>query len=395
MDLRDITPEDLIPPLRKRLPDLLDEVSAALVAEWPDYSRFLHENRAEVAVAADAALRHLVTTATDGPDGEQPGIGEQDLFEEVGRMQWRDGREISSLLSAFQLGARVFWRHVSEIAVDLNAAPRPLTALAEGVFLFVDRLSSAAARGYVLEQSEAAVARERLREELVGLLLSDRATAAAVQAAATRAGWTVPEQAAIVLVQPDSTIGLGVLARFDPACLLLNRPQLTGAIVPNPMLAGRRSRLATALRGTNAVVSVAVSVERLPATLHVAQIASRLQRTGVLTDDPLFAEEHLDAIIVHRDSRMLDVFRNQMLRPLEASAPASRARLSETLCSWLRHMGDRQAVAAELHVHPQTVRYRLARLHELFGAELDDPQTRLRLTLALAWGEPRSGEAGS
>jgi DNA-binding PucR family transcriptional regulator len=142
-------------------------------------------------------------------------------------------------------------------------------------------------------------------------------------------------------------------------------------------------------------VSVAVSVERLPATLHVAQIASRLQRTGVLTDDPLFAEEHLDAIIVHRDSRMLDVFRNQMLRPLEASAPASRARLSETLCSWLRHMGDRQAVAAELHVHPQTVRYRLARLHELFGAELDDPQTRLRLTLALAWGEPRSGEAGS
>jgi DNA-binding PucR family transcriptional regulator len=58
-------------------------------------------------------------------------------------------------------------------------------------------------------------------------------------------------------------------------------------------------------------------------------------------------------------------------------------------------MGDRQAVAAELHVHPQTVRYRLARLHELFGAELDDPETRLRLTLALAWGEPRSGEAGS
>jgi DNA-binding PucR family transcriptional regulator len=51
-------------------------------------------------------------------------------------------------------------------------------------------------------------------------------------------------------------------------------------------------------------------------------------------------------------------------------------------------MGDRQAMAAELHVHPQTVRYRLARLHELFGPALEDPATRARLMLALAWRSP-------
>ena len=120
--------------------------------------------------------------------------------------------------------------------------------------------------------------------------------------------------------------------------------------------------------------------------MYVAEIAARLQQTGVLSDDPVFTDEHLDAIIVHRDARLLDALRAQVLGPLTATTPASQERLQETLAAWLRHMGDRQAVAAELHVHPQTVRYRLARLHELFGPELDDPGTRARLALALTWG---------
>ena len=40
-------------------------------------------------------------------------------------------------------------------------------------------------------------------------------------------------------------------------------------------------------------------------------------------------------------------------------------------------------MAAELHVHPQTVRYRLARLRERFGERLDDPEARFELALAL------------
>jgi DNA-binding PucR family transcriptional regulator len=34
-------------------------------------------------------------------------------------------------------------------------------------------------------------------------------------------------------------------------------------------------------------------------------------------------------------------------------------------------------------VHPQTVRYRMGQLRELFGDRLDDPQRVLELTLAL------------
>ena len=127
--------------------------------------------------------------------------------------------------------------------------------------------------------------------------------------------------------------------------------------------------------------------ELLARSLALAEIAARLTKEHLLSDDPVFVADHLDAIIVHRDRRLLDALGDPVLAPLEATPPSSRERLRETLRSWLRHMGDRKAMAEELHVHPQTVRYRMGRLHDLFGDTLDDPAVRARLMLALAWRE--------
>jgi hypothetical protein len=111
--------------------------------------------------------------------------------------------------------------------------------------------------------------------------------------------------------------------------------------------------------------------------------------------EPLVAVDHLDAIIVHRDPALLDALREEQLRPLEAAAPGSRAALRDTLRSWLVHMGNRRAVADELGVHPQTVRYRLGRLQELFGPALEDPAARLRLLLVLGWEPGSESVAGA
>ena len=50
---------------------------------------------------------------------------------------------------------------------------------------------------------------------------------------------------------------------------------------------------------------------------------------------------------------------------------------------WLAEQGRLGQVAERLGVHPQTARYRLARLRELFGDALDDPDARFWLELAL------------
>ena len=44
----------------------------------------------------------------------------------------------------------------------------------------------------------------------------------------------------------------------------------------------------------------------------------------------------------------------------------------------------RQRIATDLAIHPQTVRYRVALLRELLGADLDDPQRRFELQLVLS-----------
>jgi hypothetical protein len=381
---------DLLPVLVRRLPEMLDEVRAMLAESWPDYAQFMAEERTEVAGAAEAFMRWLIDTAERGTDrARDPAAGTQlQLFEEIGRAQWREGRDISTLLSAYQVGARVAWRYVSGAALETGVEPDTLAALAGAVFAFVDQLSSTSAHGYVMEQSQSVAERELLRDELVELLLSDRSDTNAVRAAAIRAGWTLPRDAAVILLAVDNPIGHAVLNRLDRSCLLIRRRTLLGAIVPDPVRPGRRQRLTVALSGSGAVVGHPVPLEQLPVSVQFAELTARLRARGILTDDPVFVEDHLDALIVHRDAKLLEALREQVLAPLAQLAPTSRERLSETLDAWLRHMGDRQAVAAELHIHPQTVRYRMTQLHDAFGPALDDPATRSRLTLALAWGRP-------
>ncbi|MGH3550012.1 MAG: PucR family transcriptional regulator, partial [Pseudonocardiaceae bacterium] len=317
---------------------------------------------------------------------------EQALFEEIGRLHYQQQRDISPLLAAYRTGAGVAWRHVSDTALRLDVPAETFAGLAAVLFAAVDQLSSASLRGYLEAQTAAGHARERLRDELAGLLLSDRCDMAVIRAAAARAVWPLPRHAAVVLINPDNEVGRALLNRMDDSCLQLRRGQLLVAIVPDPDGPGRRKRLATALRGAGAVVGLTVPVDRLPASVDLAENAVRLRH--VLPDDPLFVDEHLDALMVHRDDRLLTALRLQCLAPLAALPESTRDRLSETLKSWLMNMGHRRAVANELHVHPQTVRYRLAQLRDLYGSALDDPGTRAALLLALAWG-PATTESDS
>ena len=64
--------------------------------------------------------------------------------------------------------------------------------------------------------------------------------------------------------------------------------------------------------------------------------------------------------------------------------PATRQKLAETLRAWLLYQGRRDDIANALFVHPQTVRYRMGQLRELYGDRLEDPEMIRDLTLALA-----------
>ena len=373
--------------MAERLPQLLLDVRDRLLTGWPDYAAFLDEDLDAIRDGAGLFLHRLMVLATSGlSEGSRPLEDEQAVqvvFQQIGARQWELGHDLTRLLTAYQVGARVAWRHVAETASSLGMSAEGTAVLAESVFDFVNHLSHASTQGYFRAQATDARARERYREELGDLMLSERSTMAAVRAAADRARWRLPSRVALVLADDEGEL----TSRLDASALPVRLGDLVGAIVADPgsERAFDRERLARSLRGVPTVVGVTVPVETLPRTVELAQIAQGLSRDGVLRGSPVFVEDHLDTIIVHRDDRLLSFLRDQVLRPLDDLPKGSRERLTETLVSWLRHLGDRTAVAEELHVHPQTVSYRLSRLRELFGDALDSPRERSRLLLALNW----------
>jgi hypothetical protein len=372
--------------LGDRLPALLLEVRDGLAENWPDYAAFLEDDLDGISGAAALFLHRLIQMATDvqaRPLEDEQGL--QLLFEQIGGLQWQAGHDLTRLLTAYQLGARIAWRHVSETAQALDLSRELIAVLAETVFDFVNQLSQASTQGYVAAQSADSRARDRHRDELADLLLSERSSMVAIRAAADRARWQLPTQAALVLAGGDAPSSRDVLSRLDSYSLPLRQGTLVGAIVADPVGA-RREQLRTALTGAGCVVGITVPVEILARSVELTQLALSLRGEGVLRDDPVFVDDHLDTIIVHRDARLLSFLRDQVLAPLDGLPKGSRDRLVETLVSWLRHHGDRVAVAEDLHVHPQTVSYRLGRLRSLFGDALDSPRERSRMLLALAWG---------
>jgi DNA-binding PucR family transcriptional regulator len=113
----------------------------------------------------------------------------------------------------------------------------------------------------------------------------------------------------------------------------------------------------------------------------------RAVRTLTLLDarpgPPVDTETHLADLVVSADAAALTDLRNRVLAPLAGLRRTTRERLEETLRSWLLHLGRRDEVAADLHVHAQTVRYRMGQLREVYGDRLDDPETVRELVVAL------------
>jgi DNA-binding PucR family transcriptional regulator len=60
-----------------------------------------------------------------------------------------------------------------------------------------------------------------------------------------------------------------------------------------------------------------------------------------------------------------------------------RSDLLETLAAWYEERGSRAAVARRLHIHRNSVGYRIGRTRDLLGADPFDPWTALQLRAAL------------
>lgn len=368
--------------LRPELPVLSDEIVAAISRAVPDYARPLEGpfGRA-LREGVEEALRQFVTQVEDPAADRAAG---HDVYIGLGRGEMRAGRSLDALLSAYRIGARVAWRRLAAAGEREGLAPHTLYVLAEAIFAYIEELSAASSEGYAREQAAAAGAQQRRRHRLAALLVQDPPPApAAVEAAASEAAWPLPRSLAAMAVPGEEADRLA--ARLGPDAIVAALPPVTVAIVPDPAAPGRRRELDAALRGRRAVLGPTVgwqeaglSFARARAVLVLASDGTWQAGRGLVV-----AEEHLLQLILGGDPRLARDLAGRALAPLEAETDLSRRRLAGTLEAWLRHRGRTEEVARALHVHPQTVRYRMNRLRDLFGKALDDPDRRFEIEVAL------------
>jgi hypothetical protein len=384
--------------LRDRLPTVAEKTVAAVTAEVPGYAGALTgQMGANIEQAVQTALGAFLRLAEQARDSDpstplQPALAGAYA---LGRGEARSGRTMDALLAAYRVGARVSWRELSTTAVD-GGLPAPTVAqFAELVFAYIDQLSAASVAGHTDELATTGRVRQRYLERLGQELLAG-APVDALVASAERADWPPPEWLTAVLL--PSVRARGAVALLDPRTLTLSGGDLAGledgesltvVLVPDAAGVGR-TQLLRLLRGRSAVVGPNRPWTRAAASYRRAVRA--LPLADAARADAVDTEECLPALVLGADPEALADLRARVLAPLSGLRPGTAERLAETLRSWLLHQGRREDVAADLVVHPQTVRYRMTQLRDLYGDRLTDPASVLELTVALATSPaPQSG----
>ena len=303
-----------------------------------------------------------------------PNFGE---FRAIGGAAAREGRTLDALQDALRLGARVAWRWLCEADAGLDR--RELSRVGEAIFAYLDELAAACAQGYAEARVQAAGERQR---RLLAAIVSDPPPhAELLDSLARSAGWVLPAQVVVLGGRQDGLLlPPGVLADWagPEPCLLVPDPD-----GPGRQAAIDRALSHRALRGRPAAIGPSVPLARAAMSLRWARHALALARSGVIPAGPVRCDQHLSTLLILADEDLAAVLRGRRLAPLARLRPAQRDRIAETLLAWLQ-LGENPAeVAQRIHVHPQTVRYRMRQIHELFGDQLRDPDRRFELQLAL------------
>ncbi|HEX7299918.1 MAG TPA: helix-turn-helix domain-containing protein [Solirubrobacteraceae bacterium] len=386
-------PPELALALRPALPDLAQHIIVAIGREVPAYARPLEGpfGRA-LRIGVERALARFVDSI------EKPGGGDggaREIYVALGRGEMRAGRSLDALLSAYRIGARLAWERFVAAGEAAGHEPRTLYRLASAIFDYIDGISAESVDGFSQERAAAEGERQRRRRALAQLLARDDVAAEEVHDLARLAGWTRPDLVAGLVIGENAGEEADadrLASRLGGDVIAAAEGSLAIAWVPDPEAPGRRSQLESALEGVPAALGPTVPLARAPFSLARARAAHALALEDVLDGGALVvSDEHLPALLLHGGDRTLaGDLASAALAPLDELRPAARERLRATLRAWLDHPGQVTRVAADLHVHPQTVRYRVAQLRELFGERLEDAEARFELALALR-AEPDGG----
>ncbi len=390
-------PEHLYERVRRRVPVLARRMVETFVEEVPFYRRLPREQLAGeiVEICADNLRVFFATLVED----RLPTAAELAEPRASAARRAQERVPLDAVLTAYHVGGRIGW---AELCAEARPAEtEALLAAADGVQRYVQAVTSVVATAYLEEQQAISGEERDARRALVGALLAGQpAEPLAARLGVARApSWSVlalelgehaDERAAGVTgavagrrkvrrvqVRLDEHAGaVGSLDAGGGVVLLPGSPDLAALVARLGDAAGVSVRAAAAGPVPTADLPAAGAQAR-----EVLRLAARLGR-------PPGLYVLRDVLLEYQLTRPGDAL------PLLASSLAALDRNPDLLRSLETYLDadlDRRRTAAALHVHPNTLDYRLKRIVELTGL---DPSTTSGLQLLGAASAARRLQLG-
>lgn len=332
--------------------------------------------RQVVTQAVRAAVDLFVDVLADRPSEARRVF---DLFRDLGQMQQAGGTGLDALRAAHHVATQEAWDEIRHHAGDLPGDVT--TRLVGALFVFQRQLLDQATFGWLATRGGTA---QRLdaRDRLVTALLSGDSDLATL---AADAGWDVPSEVVVAAHRPGPDLAvdraLVLTTHRDDVVLIVGRPEDVESAIASAGVATGPVALSWPVAVTDAKHAVRWSSRLLDLVEDGTVLAG--------PDDVVRCCDHQRLLWLAADPALARRACEDLLRPLLETSGRHRVVLAQTLRLWLQTRGSAVALADALDVHAQTVRTRLKQLRQLFGTQLDDPETVSSLLVALESAAPR------
>ncbi|MBW8482115.1 helix-turn-helix domain-containing protein [Actinomadura parmotrematis] len=371
-------PRRLAQLMRPELPSLSDEIIAEIRRAVPEYARPLDGPYGQVLRAAVQQNLAAFVDRVAGGDAAAPNDGPRRL----GQYEAREGRSMDCLQAAYRIGGQVAWRRIMRVAPRYDISSSIMSRLADALFVYLDELAAQSLDGYLEARAHPGAALEERRRRLLRTLLDPAAVPGpALLDLAAAAGWPMPSTVTVVALRPGARSLRGALDGDVLADLEHPEPAL---MLPGPLDTARAAMLEAAFPGRRLAAGPPVPPGRTGDALRWARQALALAAEGVLDGGAVIrCEDHLVTLWLMGDRPLLDQVAGRFLDVLDAMTPGQQDRITETLRTWLVTRGTAAEIARHLHIHPQTVRYRMRRIEQALGDRLGDPEARFGIEAVL------------
>jgi hypothetical protein len=308
-----------------------------------------------------------------------------ELYLKIGALEAEQGRNLDGLQAAIRMSGQVACRRFIKDAHRLEWSLQTLGQLTEALFVFLEKIASAAGQGYADAQGQLATERERFRWRLRDLLIADPpASREALADLARSAHWETPRTIGVVALNPPEGHVPPVL---PPAMLADWHAPQPYVVVPDPEGPGQERLVATLARDCAAALGPTVPIGKGALSMRWAVHALRLSERGVLPEKGVVrCLDHLPTLVTSTAEDLIGIAVTSRLSPLMQLPRHRREPLVRTLLTYMESHDNAVAAADRLLVHEQTVRYRVRRVESLLGDDLYDPEVRLEMMILLhAW----------